>query len=211
MQEYAVSTDLLHFVPSWEGTVYHWYTDIAGVWTGGVGHVALGDERSRILAPFGQPQVTTWLTGDLAKVIRAINAFLLAAKMPADELGQHRGDALADILFNCGMGVLSPSNTITKALLRRDWQAAADALLEWCHCRINGVVQVNAGLLSRRRAERSLFLSPDAGYVHDTTGYEVCGADSICNPDEIRKQGMSLWLTPEGRDMIGIHEVPETD
>lgn len=182
MNLYAVSVDCLKLTKAWEGRVAHWYRDIAGIETGGYGHVRLATDHPGPGEPFTEDVMTAWLTSDMAKAVRAVNGL----GIDAYELGQHRGDALADACFNCGVGLLSPGNTITKRLLARDWTGAADALLEWCHARINGVVQVNQGLLSRRKAERALFLSPDAP-LPDVSGYSVCTAGAICNPDEIRE------------------------
>ncbi len=208
---YTPSPELLHFTEQWEGVIPHWYQDIAKVWTGGAGHVALGDERSRIVAPFSALQIDTWLQGDVAKAVAAVRA-LIAKGVP---LGQHQGDALTDACFNCGTGLLAQGNRITQALMRQDWLAAGDALLEWCHFRRDGVVYTNTGLRNRRMAERAMLFTPDpAHYTPDTTGYEACSAGALCNPDdpavrEIINRGAALWLGEQPD--YGHRELPETD
>lgn len=201
----TVSIDGRRFTEGWEGCVPHWYQDIVKVWTGGYGHTC-PDASMRLLypAPFGQGLMDSWLASDMGKCERALLALRLS-------LGQHSFDAICDAAFNCGTGLLAPANTITKRLLARDMPGAGDALLEWCHVRIDGKVLVNQGLLNRRKAERALLLTPDAPhlYLPDVTGYEVCSGDAICNPDELRRQGEALWLSD--RPDYGHRELPTTD
>lgn len=192
----AVSVDGRKFTEGWEGRVDHWYQDIVKVWTGGYGHTQ-PDPAIRQLypVPFSQALMDSWLASDFGKCERALLGLRLG-------LGQHAFDALADALINCGTGMVGPGNTITTRLVARDMAGAGEALLEWCHVRINGVAVVNQGLLNRRKAERALLLTPDAPhlYLPDVTGYEVCTAEGICDPDELRRQGEALWVIGERPD-----------
>lgn len=193
------------FTENWEGMVPHWYQDIGGVWTGGWGHVERDPAiRMLYLAPFLTSLMDSWMVTDLGKPERTLTAMGL-------DFSQHEFNALGDIGFNCGTGVFAPTNTITKLLVAGNRAAAADELLAWCHVRINGVVQVNQGLLNRRKAERAMFLTADTIVLDEhLSSYQVCAADSICNPDEIREivnQGMALWLGEQpdygARDLSG--------
>lgn len=63
-------------------------------------------------------------------------------------------DAMVSFAFNAGLGNLQRSQIRIKAN-RGEWQAAADALMDWT----KGGGKVLPGLVKRREAERSLFLS----------------------------------------------------
>ncbi len=63
-------------------------------------------------------------------------------------------DALVSFAFNAGLGNLQRSQIRIKAN-RGEWQAAADALMDWT----KGGGRVLPGLVKRREAERALFLS----------------------------------------------------
>jgi len=63
-------------------------------------------------------------------------------------------DAMVSFAFNAGLGNLQRSQIRIKAN-RGEWQAAADALMDWT----KGGGRVLPGLVKRREAERSLFLS----------------------------------------------------
>jgi len=63
-------------------------------------------------------------------------------------------DAMVSFAFNAGLGNLQRSQIRIKAN-RGEWQAAADALMDWT----KGGGRVLPGLVKRREAERALFLS----------------------------------------------------
>jgi lysozyme len=63
-------------------------------------------------------------------------------------------DALVSFAFNAGLGNLQRSQIRMRAN-RDDWEGAADALMDWT----KGGGKVLPGLVKRRQAERSLFLS----------------------------------------------------
>lgn len=69
-------------------------------------------------------------------------------------ISQNQYDALCSFTFNLGSGALKGS-TLLKRLNEGNLRAAADEFPKWCHD--NG--KVVKGLLNRRNAERSLFLS----------------------------------------------------
>ena len=63
-------------------------------------------------------------------------------------------DAMVSFAFNAGLGNLQRSQIRIKAN-RGEWQAAADALMDWT----KGGGKVLPGLVKRREAERALFLA----------------------------------------------------
>lgn len=178
MRNLLVSAAGLRFTEGWEGTVTHWYRDIAGIETGGCGHVRLQGDRPGPSEPFSADAIDRWLNGDMAKCEDALGALELP-------FTQVEVDAWCDAMFNCGTGLLGPTTGCGKALRAGDRQQAADLLLEWCHARVKGVVQVNQGLLNRRKAERAMLLAiPHTPVI---AGYQACGSASICDPDTIRE------------------------
>lgn len=65
--------------------------------------------------------------------------------------------ACLSLAYNCGPGILGSGFTIGRALIARDWVAAANAFMLYIHD-INGVVE--PGLVTRRRTEQALFRKP---------------------------------------------------
>jgi lysozyme len=60
-------------------------------------------------------------------------------------------------VYNLGEGALAAS-TLLKLLNAGDYVGASEQFIRWDH--VGGIE--NAGLLNRRKSERSLFLKPDA-------------------------------------------------
>lgn len=131
------------------------YKDMVGVWTIGYGHTKGVGPNSR---PLTEQQASELLRRDLnAEYAPSVSALQL-------ELGQHQFDALVSFAYNCGPGAISSKTHVGQALRSKQWQAAADALLQWNKA---GGVAV-AGLTRRRNAERALFLKqedPLEGYT----------------------------------------------
>jgi lysozyme len=69
---------------------------------------------------------------------------------------QGRFDALVSLAYNIGLGNLQRS-TIRMRANRGDWEGAAAAFMSW----VRGGGKVLPGLVRRRQAEKSLFLSGD--------------------------------------------------
>ncbi|MEA2302448.1 MAG: lysozyme [Solirubrobacteraceae bacterium] len=132
----------------------HPYQDIVGVWTIGYGHIEGVEPHSPVLT---ESQASTLLAQDLDKKYGpAVNALGLS-------LAQHQFDALVSFVYNVGPGGVAPTTRVGAALRARNWQSAADHLLDWDKAGGRSV----AGLTRRRQAERALFLSADdplAGY-----------------------------------------------
>lgn len=126
--------------------MFHPYRDAVGVWTIGYGHTTGVSARSEALT---KTQALALLHEDLNRVYAPPVAHL---HLP---LNQHQFDALVSFVYNLGPGVLASGTSIGRALRAREWKVAADAML--LYDRAGG--RVLPGLLSRRQAERKLFLS----------------------------------------------------
>lgn len=140
-----ISARGLALIESFEGFSSTAYWDPYGhVWTVGYGEtegVGPSTTMSRAQA-----------SADLQRrVEREYEPAILALGVPLD---QNQFDALCSFVWNVGPG--SMSWDVGRDLRARDYQAAADALLQYD--RSGGVVL--AGLTRRRQAERALFLTP---------------------------------------------------
>ena len=89
--------------------------------------------------------------------------FVAALGLP---LAEHQFDALVSFVFNCGGGAISEQTMIGQALRAKNWQAAADHLLDWDKANHKTV----PGLTRRRKAERALFLAVDDPFSGYTDG-----------------------------------------
>lgn len=167
------------------------YGDPVGLPTIYVGHLIKAGENFD--AGITDAQGLSLLGTDMRKCEISIDALGL-------DLDQHEIDALCDAVFNCGAGVLL--GLVGRCLRAGDRQGAGDALLAWCHAPA-GIV--NAGLLSRRKAERALLLDPSA--VLPTIQLHEPGLRPVPPTEEIEAQGAALWLSDRpdygGRDLSG--------
>jgi lysozyme len=138
------SNNGLKFIKQWEGCCLTSYQDGGGVWTIGFGHTK-GIKAGLTIT---QQQADQYLEVDLKPVNQTLNT---AVTVPVN---QNQYDALSSFTFNLGSGALKGS-TLLKLLNQGNYQGAADEFPKWCHD--NG--QIVHGLVNRRNAERSLFLS----------------------------------------------------
>ena len=122
------------------------YQDPVGVWTIGYGHTKNVGPNTK---PWSRAKAKRVLKRELnhgyAPAVRAL-------KLP---LNQAQLDALTSFVFNLGPGAIGRDTGIGRALRNREWQKAADEMLEWN--KAGGTVL--PGLTRRRQAERKLFLS----------------------------------------------------
>jgi lysozyme len=138
------------FICSHEGFVDHVYRDAAGIPTIGYGHVLRPGDPVTVT----QDQARELMARDLAGFEAAVNADV---KVP---LAQPQFDALVSFAYNVGAGALAHSGVLS-ALNAGNYAGAADAMLQWCKRKnpATGALVTDAGLLSRRKDERALFLS----------------------------------------------------
>lgn len=152
-----------------------------GVATVGWGHAVRQGESwpgNRIT----MAQADALLVADLGWAEAAVNRVVTIS------LSQAEFDALVSFTYNCGSGALA-SSSVRARLDQGDRVGAADALLWYAHLR-DGTL--SPGLLARRRAERSLFLS-----------------DLPTDPDVARIDGQVAAVMPDDDD--GTGEPPATD
>lgn len=122
----------------------------AGVWTCGWGETDGVTPATR----WSQELADSRFRDSLAE--RAEQVLALCKLHPTD----HQLAALVSLSYNIGVGALAKSSVL-KAHNRGDFQAAARAFGLWNKARVNGVLQVLAGLTARRAAEAALYLQPD--------------------------------------------------
>ena len=122
------------------------YLDAAGIWTIGYGHT--GDEvRSGLRIDVAQAEAL--LRQDLHVAEEAVRALV------TQPLAQASFDALTSFVFNVGAAAFGGS-TLLRKLNAGDVEGAAAEFERWRYA--GG--RVLPGLLRRRIAERTLFLSP---------------------------------------------------
>jgi lysozyme len=73
----------------------------------------------------------------------------------------HQAAAMLSLAYNIGVGAFATS-TVLRAFNAGDVQAAANGFLLWDKTHVDGQLVVVEGLLKRRTAEQTLFLTPDA-------------------------------------------------
>ena len=154
-----LSTAGAHLIEQFEGFSDKPYRDPVGVWTIGFG-------STKGVGP-GSPHVTRAQAE--ARLMREVDAeYGAAINALGLPLNQNQFDALVSFVYNVGPGGVAPSTGVGRALRARDWNAAADRLLQWDKAGGRRLL----GLTRRRQAERALFLrtprtDPLAGYRDD--------------------------------------------
>lgn len=163
--------DLMH---RYEGCRNRPYLCPAHIWTIGYGHVLYQEQiRLPMVRPSGKtkadiPMIRSeyplkpednrvWSKEEINELFRADVADFergVLRLVPGVIGRQGSFSALVSISFNFGLGNLQRS-TIRMKANRRDWEGAADAFRAWT----KGGGKVLPGLVKRREAERSLFLS----------------------------------------------------
>jgi GH24 family phage-related lysozyme (muramidase) len=94
-------------------------------------------------------QAEALLKKDLLRFEQAVRSLV---KVP---LNSNQFSALVSFTFNVGSGALAQS-TLLSLLNQKDYQGAADQFSRWVY----GDGRVLPGLVTRRNAERDLFLTP---------------------------------------------------
>jgi lysozyme len=133
------------FLKQWEGLRLEPYQDSGGLWTVGYGHLMDQSAAKTAITPAA---ADAQLALDLDRVQQQVNDMTLGLG-----LSQCEFDALCCFVFNVGAEAFAKS-TMLELLKQGDHRAAANQLSYWDH--VNG--QVIPGLLSRRLAERAMFL-----------------------------------------------------
>ena len=85
---------------------YTVYRDVAGYPTVGVGHLVEPEDRLRVGDRISERRVLDFLDADLAEAESGVRE--LVGDLP---LHQHEFDALLDLVYNVGIGNVSPSES----------------------------------------------------------------------------------------------------
>lgn len=189
-------------IEEFEGFSAKPYLDPVGVATIGYGSTAGVTMRS--------PHVTRAQAE--ARLMREVDAnYGAAVNALGLPLNANQFDALVSFVYNVGPGGVAASTGVGRALRRKDWRAAADALLAWN----KGGGRVLPGLTRRRHAERALFLEPvqavgPAAWLTPAELRWVREYDRGPTPERrkvlvivMRKQRKKIWKAAQPRDAGG--------
>jgi GH24 family phage-related lysozyme (muramidase) len=132
----------------WSSVPY--WDSIGRVWTAWFGETkGVGPNSPRLTVPQGRVRLHRRFETDYAWALRPFEGL--------KGFNQNRYDALASFVWNCGVGAVGSGTAVGRALRKRQWDAAARAMLEWCH---DGDGKVIKGLLERREREVAMFKLP---------------------------------------------------
>lgn len=140
-----ISQKGIDLIKSFEGCSLSAYKCPAGVWTIGYGHTGSNVQQG---VKITQEQAENLLKQDLA--IHCNNVSRLV-KVP---LNQNQFDALVSFEYNVGYSAFA-SSTLLKLLNQKKYKESAEQFERWKYAG----KKVLAGLVRRRQAEKSLFLS----------------------------------------------------
>lgn len=137
----------INLIRQFEGCRLEAYPDASPrrIPTIGYGHTGAGVSLGQVIT---QARADELLCGDLATFEDAVSRMV---KVP---LTQGQFDSLTSWVYNCGPQNLKIS-TLLKKLNAGDYAGCADEFLKWTHAG----AEVLPGLVLRRQAERTLFLS----------------------------------------------------
>lgn len=144
-----ISPNGIALIKQFEGCKLDAYQDSVGIWTIGYGWTQPVDGR----------KVGTGMKIDQATADRLLKCGVVQFEQGVSQsvkvpINQNQFDALVSFAYNLGLRSLTTS-TLLKKLNAGDKQGAADEFPKWVNA---GGVRLN-GLVTRRAAERSLFLS----------------------------------------------------
>jgi len=140
----------LQFLAGAEGWRSSCYDDGTGVPTIGYGHAYVGADWCPING-ISKEQGLAMLQQDVAWAENAVKNFVKVA------LTQSQFDALVSLTFNIGSGALAKSSVV-RELNAGDYSEAANRMLSYCKAKVNGALTTLQGLVTRRKAEVSMFL-----------------------------------------------------
>jgi len=159
--------ELMHF---FEGYRNKPYRCSAAIWTVGWGHAMYADQLSlpnvrkegytgllRSDYQLKEGDNRAWSKEELVELFKVdINSFERGVLRLSPNLASHQNkfDSVVSFAYNAGLGNYQRS-TIRMKVNRGDWEGAAEAFMSWTKA---GGKEV-AGLVKRRKAEKTLFLS----------------------------------------------------
>ncbi len=121
----TASEQLIEAMIEEEGVRYDVYRDVAGYPTVGVGHLILPSDGLAMGDTISHDRALDLLEQDLRKAESGVRELLGDL-----EVNQHEFDALVDLVFNVGIGNVSPSESprLNAAIDAGDYKAIADEL-----------------------------------------------------------------------------------
>jgi GH24 family phage-related lysozyme (muramidase) len=189
-----VSENGLHMIERFEGFVDHQYNDGTGVMT--VGYGTTSADISPLPRFLTQAQAEQLLRQKLAhKYEPAVDAL----NVP---LTQNEFDALVSLTYNCGPGAMQWQ--IGRELRARNYAAAADCFGRY----VVAGGRVLRGLVTRRAAERALFLTPATSnqpQPPQSDAYEIF-ADSVFTFSRPSLINIPAVLSTFDGEVLGLNE-----
>lgn len=131
----------IDFLISLEGFRNKAYKDTKGLWTIGVGHLILDNEKELLTFVLNDNQIKDLLSKDLQKYETTVNHVI------HNDITQYQFDSLVSLCFNIGCSGFSNS-TVAKVINRGEFDKVADAMRMW-----NKPVEIKG----RREKEIKLF------------------------------------------------------
>lgn len=144
---YAISTTGLALVQEFEGFQSEPAPLADGSWVVGYGHVRAGAPGESV----SQTEAADLLVMDVAPVERVVNVLV------TQPLTQSQFDALVSFAFSIGLDAFA-SSQVLRRVNSGDYVAAACAMDAWRKAEIDGELEVSPALVSRRAAEKALFM-----------------------------------------------------
>lgn len=114
----------IDFLMSLEGFKNKAYKDTKGLWTIGVGHLILSNEKHLLTATLTNLEVNLLLSKDLVKYETTVNHVI------HNDITQYQFDALVSFCFNIGCSGFANS-TVAKVINAGKFDKVADAMRMW--------------------------------------------------------------------------------
>ena len=153
----AVFPFCMPLIKQFEGFQAAPYKDSAGIPTIGYGTIQYPDGKAVTMndAPVSEDQATSLLAYEMSLKSKAIAPLL--QKLAT----LHQAAAMLSLAYNIGSAAFA-SSTVLRKFNAGDIPGAADAFLMWDKATVDGKLVVIQGLLNRREAERTIFLTADS-------------------------------------------------
>jgi lysozyme len=144
-----VNTAAINLIKQFEGLRLKAYLCPAKIWTIGYGHTAMaGPPAPKSGMTITEAEASAILVQDVSKFAQGVAAMI---KVPVTE---NQFGAVVSMAFNVGLGAMGKS-TLMRKLNAKDYAGAANEFMKWT--KASG--KVLPGLVRRRQAERTLFLT----------------------------------------------------
>lgn len=140
----------LSLIQDHEGLRTSTYLDPVGIPTVCYGHTGRDVKMGQ---RYTKDQCLVILHQDIVKHAKGVDKCIKVGMTP------NQYDAVVSFTFNVGVSRFCNS-TMAKKLNRSDFLGAADEFPKWKYAQVNGKPTVLRGLVTRRTAERNLFLTP---------------------------------------------------